>query len=90
MARIRMKRAGELISYLDGWIVVVNRNNVPWYDARIPRRAHRCKAQTSGWHGLVQIERCACGAVRDVYRGSWSSWVWKNTRRTTKFDPTPL
>lgn len=38
---------------------------VPWHEASVPPRRHHCWVQTSGWVGLHQWLRCACGAVAD-------------------------
>jgi hypothetical protein len=70
-------------------VEVRHRNNLPWYDAPLPRRWHRCRPQTDGWLNLTRVQRCACGAIRDVYRGRWSCWVWKNTRRETGREHNP-
>ena len=50
--------------------------SVPWWDAPIPRRWHRCKAQS--WSLLASgfWERCACGAARIDHR----VWIDRNTR----------
>jgi hypothetical protein len=50
-------------------------DGIPWYDAPIPRRWHRCKAQTRGWYKLDYVERCACGATYIM-----GGWVRKNER----------
>lgn len=52
-------------------------DGVPWHAMPIPRRWHRCRAQTSGTYGPDRIERCACGAIRYNRRG----WLDRNTRR---------
>jgi hypothetical protein len=49
---------------------------VGWHEAPIPRRWHRCRAQTRGWYGFDQIERCACGAIRYNRR----RWMDRNAR----------
>jgi hypothetical protein len=53
-------------------------DGVPWYDAPVPPRFHRCKPQTRGWYKTSFIERCACGAIRS--QGSYG-WISKNERR---------
>jgi hypothetical protein len=75
---------------------VRHRDGVPWNEAPIPRRLHRCSVQTSGWTGpagLTQILRCACGAIADgidvkaarAVRPSWLAeqrcWKERNQRR---------
>jgi hypothetical protein len=60
---------GEYLEHLNG---------VDWVDAPLPRRWHRCWAQTRGWFGLNIVERCACGAAKP----GWSNrWINKNERR---------
>jgi hypothetical protein len=49
---------------------------VAWHQAPIPRRWHRCRAQTYGQHGLDQIERCACGGIRL----NGQVWLERNSR----------
>ena len=62
------RRASERALSVDG---------VYWYEAKMPRRFHRCYAHTTGVVGLNLVERCACGAIR--YSGS--GWMEKNSRR---------
>lgn len=59
------------IQHLDG---------VAWHDAPIPRRQHRCWVQTSGWIGLSQYCRCACGAVCNSPEKGYpaATWHWMN------------
>lgn len=52
-------------------------NDIPWYKAPLPRRFHRCKAQSWGMLNWEHWDRCACGAFRRNYR----RWVNKNERR---------
>ena len=58
------------IKHLDG---------IPWHEAPLPPRFHRCKPQTKGWVGFSQVNRCACGAIKDV--GTQRGWCEKNSRR---------
>lgn len=53
----------------------------PWYEAPLPRRWHRCWPWTQGKmrDGRV-IQRCACGAIRQVPE---RHWAFKNDRRRT-------
>jgi hypothetical protein len=51
---------------------------VPWWAAPVPRRWHRCRAQTRGWRYFDEVERCACGAIRRNGR----SWLERNARRS--------
>lgn len=53
-------------------------NGALWYEAKMPSRFHRCYAHTSGWVGLEEVQRCACGAIRNTrFRG----WLERNSRR---------
>ena len=57
-----------------------HRGGVPWHDAPVPPRWHRCTVQTSGWVGLFdQVQRCACGSIRNP--GISRRWMEKNSRR---------
>ena len=55
------------VEHLDG---------VPWSEVPLPRRWHRCRAQTRGRTGFILVRRCACGAI-DLGLG----WDQKNARR---------
>lgn len=59
---------------------IENLNGVPWHKAPLPRRWHRCQAQTRGWDMLTYIERCACGAIRLNGRG----WLDRNSTRRSR------
>lgn len=52
---------------------------VPWHEAPLPRRLHRCTPQTRD-SGL-RIVRCACGAVGRMVRWGRLSWESRNSRR---------
>lgn len=58
-------------------------NNVPWHEAPRPRAERWCWAQTTGWSGLNQIERCACGAARMNRR----AWLETNSRIDGPLEP---
>lgn len=64
------------IRHLDG---------VAWHDAPIPPKRHDCFVQTSGWIGLSQYCRCACGAVcnrpEKGYPAATWHWMERNQRR---------
>lgn len=49
-----------------------------WHEAPLPRRWHRCRAQSTGFiSGAGYISRCACGAMsRDG-----GPWFNRNERR---------
>lgn len=56
-------------------------HGIPWHAAPVPRRFHRCWAQTVGYVNLFWImERCACGALRR----DGDRWENKNSRRRQK------
>lgn len=56
-----------------------HRDGTWWYDAKLPRRWHKCQPQTIGLIGGSSIvERCACGGVR--YHGD-TFWIERNNRR---------
>jgi len=53
-------------------IEMTHRDDVPWWEAPIPRRLHRCSAQTTGWRNILDlVERCACGGIRFDGHGRW-------------------
>jgi hypothetical protein len=61
-------------------------DGVPWMEAPIPRRWHRCWAQTKGLVGFDEVERCACGAIRNTrFRG----WMERNSSRKSPRQPVP-
>lgn len=58
------------IQHLDG---------IPWHDAPVPSRWHRCQPQTMGYlNYFTLIERCACGALRRDR--DHLGWTDKNSR----------
>lgn len=62
-------------------VFIEDLDGVSWREAPIPRRWHRCWAQTRGVIGGDFIMRCACGAIR---RGQWVErplWIGRNVRR---------
>lgn len=50
---------------------MINKNDVPWFDAPKPRWWHRCKPWTIGAGYSLIVQRCACGAIRQGARGPW-------------------
>lgn len=71
-----MARGGNFIKDEFG---ILHLNGVPWYDAPIPRRFHRCFVQTDSRNFLTNsVQRCACGGVRF---GFHYLWMDKNSRR---------
>lgn len=68
--RYRPDPENPRIRHLDG---------IPWHEAPLPRRFHRCRSQTQGWLTLIDFTRyCACGATKQ----SGSRWTGRNSRRT--------
>jgi hypothetical protein len=55
-----------------------NLDGVPWYEAPIPKRLHRCWPQTKGrYNYLTLVERCACGSIRRPD----GPWIERNSRK---------
>ena len=59
---------GFVVEYstLDGRVLIEHRGGVPWWKAPLPRRLHRCRAQTSGlvmnpWWGSLRREALGFG-----------------------------
>lgn len=48
-----------------------------WYEAPLPRRWHRCWAQTADASFSPSVRRCPCGGVSLDY----GRWVGRNSRR---------
>lgn len=62
----------------DGTVELEHLDGVPWWEASVPRRWHRCRVQSRGHISLSDyVERCACGAIR---RGGDRPWLNKNER----------
>lgn len=61
--------------------IMTHTNGVPWYEAKIPMRIHRCKIQTTGMVGFEFVHRCACGAIK---MARYPGWAEKNSRRKEK------
>jgi hypothetical protein len=54
---------------------ITHKDGVPWFEAKVPRRWHRCWAQTSS--RVDGVDRCACGAMRI----DGSPWMERNSSR---------
>ena len=54
-----------------------NLDGVHWIDAPLPRRLHRCAAQSRGYFNGRLARRCACGAIA----GAFGPWLNRNSRR---------
>lgn len=52
---------------------VIHRDGIPWDEAPLPRRLHRC----SPWSSDLRFDRCACGGMRERGRLFWD---FKNSR----------
>jgi len=61
---------------------------VPWFEAPIPRKRHRCRAQTRGLIGFEMVHRCACGAIQNHSRFP-GSWLERNSSRKATRRPVP-
>lgn len=67
--------------------MITHKGGIPWHEAPMPRRWHRCWAQTEGSvDGAVWTARCACGATRRFPSLLTSSgpWIERNSRRRAK------
>jgi hypothetical protein len=53
-------------------------DGVPWWKAELPPPNHRCWPQTDAWIGLRQVQRCACGAIRE---SDYPEWARINERK---------
>lgn len=62
---------------LEYCLTVKNLDGVSWADAPLPRRWHRCWAQTVCMDRGTFIARCACGAMQMNGDG----WGLRNERR---------
>lgn len=65
----------------DGRTEIWHLRGVAWWDAPIPRRWHRCTAQTRGTINYFEkVERCACGAFAYADE-SPRIWLDRNSRK---------
>lgn len=70
---------GSLLEADPAGVVMVHRDEVPWFEAEKPPRGHRCRAATVGYsRGVGFVYRCACGAIRGA--GFDNVWVDRNSR----------
>jgi hypothetical protein len=60
-------------------VELVHLGGVPWWEAPIPWRWHKCFPQTVGWLTDTYVERCACGAISG--HGARGYWMERNSRR---------
>jgi hypothetical protein len=68
----------------DGPLFVKHLDGVKWYEAPVPPRRHKCWAQTKGMlPSGEEVERCACGAVKNP---KYRSWLEVNSRKTQDDD----
>jgi hypothetical protein len=68
-------------TYDNGTDYIESLNGISWGDGALPRRWHRCRAQTRGWMNLDYVERCNCGATRLSPSGPW---IHKNETRDSR------
>jgi len=71
-------------TYDNGTDYIESLGGVDWGDGTIPRRWHRCRAQTRGQVQGGYTERCNCGASRPSKRGLW---VGRNETRRDQTRP---
>jgi hypothetical protein len=72
---------GALRHAAEGKLGIVHRDGIPWYQAPLPRRFHRCEAQTYGLR--MGVLRCACGGIASTF----GPWMEKNSRRRRQRRP---
>jgi len=68
-----------VISFAAGAEYSEDRDGVNWFDAPLPRRWHRCRAQSRGNLG-GHVYRCACGAISP----DGKYWLERNSRRAAR------
>lgn len=78
--------AGYVTVHDSGSTTMKHLGGVPWHEAPLPPRVHRCWAQTDGRiNYFEQVQRCACGGIRtSAVKGS--DWFERNSRRKDR-DP---
>lgn len=59
---------------------MTHQDGIPWHDAKVPFRFHRCKPQTTARFRFETVDRCACGATR--FDGG--PWINKNETRNNR------
>lgn len=69
-----------VVAYDNGRMCIEHLNGVPWHDAPLPKRQHRCKAQTRGFVNSQWVFRCACGSI-SIDRHYWFD---RNSRKKGK------
>lgn len=78
-----MSNNSKLISEIFGSSATEHRDGIPWHEAKRPFPLHKCQAQTTGFVGLSEVQRCACGSIRN---GANGYWLRKNDRwKSSKF-----
>ena len=68
------------VETVDPLMSLENVDGEPWFEAPLPPRLHRCKAQTRGLLPTGLVCRCACGAISG--NGHW--WSQRNSRRRSE------
>lgn len=69
LLRLDLSSQDNELKHIDG---------VPWHDAELPPANHRCWPQTDAWIMFRQVQRCACGAIRE---SDYPTWDRVNERR---------
>jgi hypothetical protein len=72
-----MSYQNKLVAELFGSTETKHRNGVAWHEAKRPFPLHKCRAQTTGYIGISEVQRCACGGIRN---GKHHGWLRKNER----------
>jgi hypothetical protein len=72
-----MSNRPAIASEIFGSTKTTHRNGIAWHEAKRPFPLHKCRAQTVGFLELDEVQRCACGAIRN---SKYRSWLRKNER----------
>ena len=79
-----MSKYKKAMAEIMGDTETVHRDGIAWYEAEPPALLHKCTAQTTGFIGFTQMQRCACGAIWD---STFGNWIQKNQRRANSGNP---
>lgn len=79
-----MSKYKNVMAEIMGKTETVHRDGIAWYEAKPPSLLHKCQAQTTGFIGFTEMQRCACGAIWDT---TYRNWIYKNQRRANSGNP---